>query len=124
MMQAHMTNFIMPSPLTGKTVFAIIRLEFKRREGCFMCRIDDLTAYWVGWKDTLTADACRFLNETMWMTHERQVEATRRAWEVDYFDGRKKTADEDAILTGCYDFWAFLSLAVQAYFERFHEMMS
>lgn len=53
-------------------------------------RVDDFTAYLVGWRDTLSDDAYRFLKETMWMTYERNTEEMYRTWKVDIFGGRKK----------------------------------
>lgn len=52
-------------------------------------RVDDLTAYLVGWTDILSDGAYRFLKETMWMTYERNMQEMSRTWEVDIFRGTK-----------------------------------
>lgn len=42
--------------------------------------VDDLTAYLVGWKDTISAGSYWFLHDTMWMTDERYTQAIRNEW--------------------------------------------
>ena len=42
--------------------------------------VDDLTAYLIGWKDTVNAYSYHFLKDTLWMTPERYNEACRAEW--------------------------------------------
>ncbi len=42
--------------------------------------VDDLTAYLIGWKDTISANSYWFLKETMWMDEKRMEEEKRKAW--------------------------------------------
>ena len=42
--------------------------------------VDDLTAYLVGWKDTVSENSYLFLKETMWMSAERFKEAKKSEW--------------------------------------------
>ncbi len=43
-------------------------------------KVDDLTAYLIGWKDTISANTYHFLKETMWMTKERYEQAIADEW--------------------------------------------
>lgn len=43
-------------------------------------KVDDLTAYLVGWKDTISAESYWFLNETMWLTKETYYEELSKEW--------------------------------------------
>lgn len=43
-------------------------------------RLDDLSAYLVGIKDTVSAESYYFLKETMWMTKELYSKAVKEAW--------------------------------------------
>jgi hypothetical protein len=42
--------------------------------------VDDLTAYLVGWKDTISDMSYCFLRSTMWMTPEKYSQALRDEW--------------------------------------------
>lgn len=49
------------------------------REGSALT-VDDLTAYLIGWKDTISANSYWFLKETMWMNATRFQNAKRIEW--------------------------------------------
>ncbi len=42
--------------------------------------VDDLTAYLIGWKDTVSANSYWFLKETMWVNAEKFNEAKTKQW--------------------------------------------
>lgn len=42
--------------------------------------LDDLTAYLIGWKDTISAETYWFLRDTMWITRESYEAAITAAW--------------------------------------------
>ena len=42
--------------------------------------VDDLTAYLVGWKDTVSLDTYRFLQSTSWITEEIHAEILKTEW--------------------------------------------
>lgn len=44
--------------------------------------IDDLTAYLIGWKDTISANTYYFLKDTMWYTEEEYRRAVAEAWKM------------------------------------------
>ena len=43
--------------------------------------IDDLTAYLIGWKDTISGDSYQFLKDTMWMNKREYYKAVDEEWE-------------------------------------------
>ena len=42
--------------------------------------IDDLTAYLIGWKDTISAGSYWFLHDTLWMDEDKYNKAVEEAW--------------------------------------------
>lgn len=46
--------------------------------------IDDLTAYLIGWKDTISNHSYWFLKKTMWFTEEEYIKAVNNAWKTKF----------------------------------------
>ena len=44
--------------------------------------MDDLTAYLIGWKDTISANTYHFLKDTMWLNKQSYDQAVKDAWKV------------------------------------------
>lgn len=48
--------------------------------GVGACVVDDLTAYLVGWKNTISANSYWFLHDTMWLTQSVYYDEIRKQW--------------------------------------------
>lgn len=46
--------------------------------------LDDLTAYLIGWKDTISYDTYRFLKDTMWYTKSEFEKALAEVWKEEF----------------------------------------